>query len=398
MGRRAGRRAGASRRLVACRGGTACPGAASGSRLPRGSLSARPRNGPSASASSAHRRPRACAARSDLPRAACGMTLAHVGLAVVIAGIDGVLGLEERGGAGDAPRRGHRTSPATTSRLDCGRAIDGPNYTRGTRDRHPSCDGGDRVALLAPETRIYLASGNRPPPRRRSAPTALRLATRVIGERNDGGACTVRLYHQPAGAVDLDRRARHGAGWASLAERPAAAGRRGAARATAAERGARAAAHDRAAEAGCCSWRRRCVLLILAGWFAVALRPGRDPALAAVGADRQAGARIRPAAADRRRTGFRRADLVGQVEPRQFLRLVVRAVPRRASGADAARPAKTGRRSTASTTRTSRRRRSAWLAEFGNPFRRIGVDATGGSASTGASTACRRPTSSMPRA
>ena len=89
----------------------------------------------------------------------------------------------------------------------------------------------------------------------------------------------------------------------------------------------------------------------------------------------QAGAGFRPAAvARRRRTGFSSGRSRRACQPRQRLRLVVRALPRRAPGAERAGRNRSACRSTASTTRTRREAARAWIAELGNPYTRIGAD------------------------
>ena len=52
-------------------------------------------------------------------------------------------------------------------------------------------------------------------------------------------------------------------------------------------------------------------------------------------------------------------------------------MPGRATGADAAGQAASTCRCTASTTRTSRRTRTKLLAQFGDPYRRVGLDPDG---------------------
>ena len=129
-----------------------------------------------------------------LPRAAHGMTLAHIGLALVVAGA--TVSSAWKSEAVLAMRPGEATAFAGYDiRLDSVSPIEGPNY-RAERALFSVLEDGERVAELTPERRVYLASG--------TATTEAAIHTNgisdlhaVVGERGDGGTYTVRLYHQP---------------------------------------------------------------------------------------------------------------------------------------------------------------------------------------------------------
>ena len=101
------------------------------------------------------------------------------------------------------------------------------------------------------------------------------------------------------------------------------------------------------------------LFLALAAYFARALRPDYDPhELPSALMDKEA---PRFDLAGLKGDGIARDALEGRAGADQLLRLLVRAVPGRASVADARWPSAITCRSTASTTRTSRRtRRSCW--------------------------------------
>ena len=87
--------------------------------------------------------------------------------------------------------------------------------------------------------------------------------------------------------------------------------------------------------------------------------------------------------------------------PRDFgqrLRQLVHSLPRRAPGADGAQAADSACRSTASTRRMRRTMRGPFSASSAIPMRRSVPTAMAALRSTGVSTACPRPSWSMPRA
>ncbi len=172
---------------------------------------------------------------AGLPRAAWGMTLAHLGLAVVIAGITGASLWETE--SIRIMRPGETVDVAgydfTLRRVE---EVRGPNYIarRGTfevsREDRP-------VVVLEPERRRYIVSG-------RETTEAAIYSTwlfdlyAVLGESNGSGGWTTRIYHKPfvpwlwigavimfvGGLVSLsDRRLRVGAPGRRRVVAPAAA-------------------------------------------------------------------------------------------------------------------------------------------------------------------------------
>ena len=159
----------------------------------------------------------------NLPRSALGMTVAHAGLAIAIAGmtastlfqIEKIL----------AMRPGETVSlRGYDIRFDGVAEVPGPNY-RAERARFIVTSGGTPVVVLQPERRFY--------PVQRSQTTEAAIHTTgladlyvVTGDSDGKGAWTVRLYHNPlvpwiwagcivmalGGALSLaDRRLRVGA-------------------------------------------------------------------------------------------------------------------------------------------------------------------------------------------
>jgi cytochrome c-type biogenesis protein CcmF len=130
----------------------------------------------------------------SLPRAAWGMTLAHGGMAVVIAGITGSNAwTEERivtGRPGD-----NFTIAGYTIALDAVNEVTGPDYTATRADLRLLRDGHE-IALLHPEKRFYpVENGN-------STGVAIRTnllsdVYAVIGDSDGKGGYTLRLYWNP---------------------------------------------------------------------------------------------------------------------------------------------------------------------------------------------------------
>jgi cytochrome c-type biogenesis protein CcmF len=158
-----------------------------------------------------------------LPRSAYGMTLAHAGLAVAIAGITAsaawqgeVVRIMKPGDIAELGGYSYRLEGVETHR--------GPNYTSDTASFTVLRDGRE-VTVLTPEKRIYDVQ------RRQTTEAAIHstgLADlyAVIGDADGRGGWTVRIYHEPlvpwiwagalimvaGGAVSLsDRRLRVGA-------------------------------------------------------------------------------------------------------------------------------------------------------------------------------------------
>ena len=129
-----------------------------------------------------------------LPRAAYGMWIAHAGMAIVIYGMTGdILWKTE---SVSASRPGETLSIAGYDlKFDTVRRVQGPNY-HAEQGQFTVSRNGSFVGELFPERRIY------PVTRMPTTEAAIRsngLADLyvVIGESNEGGLWTVRLYHNP---------------------------------------------------------------------------------------------------------------------------------------------------------------------------------------------------------
>ena len=131
---------------------------------------------------------RACA----LPRAAWGAGLAHLGVALLVAGITASQCFQSERILAMQP--GERVEIAGhTLRFDGVERIEGPNYV--AERARLAIEGGDRAPLL-PERRFY------PVERQHTTEAAIRTSWladlyAVIGEEDDRGRRTVRLYHNP---------------------------------------------------------------------------------------------------------------------------------------------------------------------------------------------------------
>ena len=160
---------------------------------------------------------------ANLPRSAWGMTVAHAGLGIVVAGITASSAWQTERILSMAP--GDAVDLAGYRLVFRGAAeTAGPNY-RAVTGRFDLERGGRVIAVLRPEKRNY--------PAERSQTTEAAIHTTwladiyaVLGERAPGGAWTARLYHNPlvpwiwvgavamalGGAISLtDRRLRVGA-------------------------------------------------------------------------------------------------------------------------------------------------------------------------------------------
>jgi len=170
-----------------------------------------------------------------LPRAAHGMTLAHMGMAVVVAGIVGASTWK----AEDVRivRPGESVSLAgydyLLERVD---KVQGPNYTSDMATVTVTRDG-EPVARLTPEKRLYTVQ-NRPTTEAAIHTTGMADLYTVIGDSDGAGGWTMRIFFEPmvpwiwagallmmlGGAVSLsDRRLRVGAPKRAAARRPAVA-------------------------------------------------------------------------------------------------------------------------------------------------------------------------------
>ncbi|MHA1567991.1 MAG: heme lyase CcmF/NrfE family subunit [Alphaproteobacteria bacterium] len=128
-----------------------------------------------------------------MPRAAYGMTLAHAGLAIAIAGMTGSIWNSENVRAmriGDTARiAGYDLT------LEAVDDVRGPNYSA-ERARFAVRRDGRAVATMHPERRLYPVQGMP------TTEAAIRSTWRadlyaVIGEGDGQGTWTVRLYHNP---------------------------------------------------------------------------------------------------------------------------------------------------------------------------------------------------------
>ena len=263
----------------------------------------------------------------------------------------------------------------------------GPNYEADTRPPWKSAAMASWSPWCIPSGASSRCS-SRPPARRRSAPISSPISTSRWVTAIPRATGRARLL-EAAGAVDLDRRHDHGVRRHGQPERPPLARRR------------RRASPPHGAP--CCSRQpanntmRRAVVSAAAAAVHGAGRLFRAGAAArttirraAVGDDRQGGAGVRP-----RRTETARASgceaLKGQPGADQFLRLVVRAVPDRASAADA--PGRAGARAAVRHRLqgpAGGRAEAAGAVRRSVPARRPG-SAMAASGWISAFTACRRP-------
>jgi cytochrome c-type biogenesis protein CcmF len=130
----------------------------------------------------------------NLPRAAYGMTVAHIGVAIAIAGIvassswktESILTMRP----GD-----HTTLAGYTVTFNGVETVRGPNYLA-QRGSFAISEGSDRVALMTPEKRAYVVE--------RSTTTEAAIHTTwfadlyvVLGDPDHRGGWAVRLYHNP---------------------------------------------------------------------------------------------------------------------------------------------------------------------------------------------------------
>ena len=158
-----------------------------------------------------------------LPRSALGMTVAHAGVAIAIAGMTAATVFQEARII--AMRAGETvTIRGYELRFEGVAQVRGPNY-QAERGRFTVTSGGSPVTVLLPERRFY--------PVQRTQTTEAAIHTTgladlyvVVGDADGNGAWAVRLYHNPlvpwiwAGAIVMalggglsltDRRLRVGA-------------------------------------------------------------------------------------------------------------------------------------------------------------------------------------------
>ena len=173
---------------------------------------------------------------AGLPRAAYGMTLAHLGLAITVAGVTGASAWKEE--AVEILRPGESLVVGGYEyRLEGVERLPGPNYMSDTARFTVTQDGAE-VAVLTPEKRTYVV-GDRPTTEAAIHTTGIADLYAVIGDPDGTGGWTVRLYHEPlvpwiwvgslvmmlGGGVSLtDRRLRVGAPQRRSRAAPAPAG------------------------------------------------------------------------------------------------------------------------------------------------------------------------------
>jgi cytochrome c-type biogenesis protein CcmF len=129
-----------------------------------------------------------------LPRSAHGMTLAHAGLAIAMAGMTAAASWKAE--SVQTMRPGESVDLAGyTYRLDRVDAVQGPNYSSDmalvTISR-----GGRQVAQVTPEKRLYPVQ-QMPTTEAGIHTTGLADLYVVIGDPDDAGGWTVRLFHEP---------------------------------------------------------------------------------------------------------------------------------------------------------------------------------------------------------
>jgi cytochrome c-type biogenesis protein CcmF len=129
-----------------------------------------------------------------LPRAAHGMTLAHAGLAIVMAGMIGSSVWKSE--VVTSLRPGETVEIAGYSLLFEGVGkLDGPNY-RAERGRFTVTRDGAAIALMFPEKRIYQVKAM-PTTEAAIRTTLFADLYVVIGDADGQGGWTVRVYHEP---------------------------------------------------------------------------------------------------------------------------------------------------------------------------------------------------------
>ncbi|WP_420345700.1 heme lyase CcmF/NrfE family subunit [Pelagibius sp.] len=130
----------------------------------------------------------------NLPRAAHGMTLAHAGMAIAVAGMIGasVWNLEEVRNL----RPGESMQVAGYDyRFDGVEQIQGPNYLADRAQITVTRDGNP-VAVLTPEKRLYPVQ-NMPTTEAAIHTTWVVDLYAVIGDADGRGGWTVRIFHEP---------------------------------------------------------------------------------------------------------------------------------------------------------------------------------------------------------
>lgn len=131
---------------------------------------------------------------SKLSRAAWGMTLAHLGVAVLVAGATGASMLTSEKVVSLKP--GETVDLAGYEfTLDNVREVPGPNYVA-MRGTYTARKDGQVFAVFEPEKRRYMSTG------RETTEAAIETSSwfdlyAVIGDKSDSGGYVTRIYHKP---------------------------------------------------------------------------------------------------------------------------------------------------------------------------------------------------------
>ena len=131
---------------------------------------------------------------AQLPRAAWGMSVAHLGVAIVVAGI--AASSAWRSESYSVMRPGDSVTVAGYDFAFHGvTQVEGPNYAA-ERGRFEVTRGGRAVAGLFPEKRVYPVSGT--PTTEAAIPHHLAFRSlRVLGDADGEGGWSTRIYHNP---------------------------------------------------------------------------------------------------------------------------------------------------------------------------------------------------------
>jgi cytochrome c-type biogenesis protein CcmF len=129
-----------------------------------------------------------------LPRAAWGMTFAHAGMAVVIAGITGSSAWTEERVVNARPGQSFELAGYTIA-FDAVNEVKGPDYTATRADMRLS-RGGEEIAAMHPEKRFYqVEDGSQTDVAIRT--NLLSDVYAVIGDPDGNGGFVLRLYYNP---------------------------------------------------------------------------------------------------------------------------------------------------------------------------------------------------------
>ena len=130
----------------------------------------------------------------NLPRAAYGMTVAHIGVAIAVAGVVASSSWKSESILSMRPGD-HTTIAGYTVTFNRAETVRGPNYLA-QRGDFTVTEGGETVARMTPEKRAYVVE--------RSTTTEAAIHTTwfadlyvVLGDPDRQGGWAVRLYHNP---------------------------------------------------------------------------------------------------------------------------------------------------------------------------------------------------------